>query len=219
MKRWSIIGALALWGCSQPVVFQGQRTLPVQGTPPARVVEAKPAPPRVELRDNKIEIHEKIQFDFDKATIKEASFGLMNEIAAVIAKNPQLKRIRVEGFASAEGDAAHNRALSDDRARAVMTYLTSHGISPAVLTSIGYGVDRPIADNTTAQGREQNRRVEFVILEQDVTHKKVAIDAATGREQVVEERHETLKAPDLDATAIKREPTTKPTAKPRKKGG
>jgi len=216
MRTWLVISAIGLWGCSQPVVFQGQGTLPVQGTPPARVAEVKP-PPRVEVRDNKIEIHEKIQFDFDKATIKPASFGLMNEIATLITKNPQIKRLRVEGFASSEGEAAHNLALSDQRAKAVMTYLTEHGISPAMLTAIGHGADRPIADNTTEQGREQNRRVEFLILEQDVTHKKVAIDGRTGTETVVEERHETIKAPGIDAAASKHD--GKPKAEPHKKGG
>lgn len=202
MRAWLVIGTLGLWSCSSPVVFQGESTLPVNGTPPARVVEAKP-PPRVEVRDNKIEIHEKIQFDYDKATIKEASFGLMNEIASVIAKNPQIKRIRVEGYASSEGTPAHNKTLSDDRAKSVMKYLTTHGVSPGELTALGFGVEHPIADNTTEDGREKNRRVEFSILEQDVTHKKVEVDAQTGAEKVVEEKHEVVTAPDVDAGAAK----------------
>jgi OOP family OmpA-OmpF porin len=166
-------------------------------------VAPPPPPPRVEVRDNKIEIHDKIQFDYDRATIKEASFGLMNEIAQVIAKNPQIKRIRIEGHASAEGTPAHNRTLSDDRARSVMKYLTEHGVLPSALTAIGFGADRPIADNTTAEGKEHNRRVEFVILEQDVTHKKIEVDAQTGTEKVVEEKHEVVKAPDVDAGSAK----------------
>jgi OOP family OmpA-OmpF porin len=160
-------------------------------------------PPRVEVRDNKIEIHDKIQFDHNLATIKEVSFGLMDEIASVIAKNPQIKRIRIEGHASSEGKAKRNRKLSDDRAKAVMKYLSDHGIAPGALVAVGYGADRPIADNTTEEGREKNRRVEFVILEQDVTHKKVEVDAQTGAEKVVEENHEMIKAPDADAGAAK----------------
>jgi OOP family OmpA-OmpF porin len=190
------------------------------GTPPVHVVEAKP-PPRVEVRDNKIEIHEKIQFDFDKATIKPASFDLMNEIASVIAKNPQIKRLRIEGHASSEGNPAHNRTLSDERAQAVMKYLNDHGIATNELVAAGYGADRPIADNATEDGREKNRRVEFVIVEQDVTHKKVEVDARTGAEKVIEENHETVKAPDVDAAASheasKTAPRTKPTT--HKKGG
>jgi outer membrane protein OmpA-like peptidoglycan-associated protein len=212
------IASLAFAACSSPVTFQGQGTLPVEGTPPA-VAAAKP-PPRVEVRDNKIEIHDKIQFDYDKATIKEASFGLMNEIASVIAKNPQIKQIRVEGNASSEGNADHNRTLSDDRARSVVKYLTEHGVSAGELTAVGYGADRPIADNATEAGREQNRRVEFLILEQDVTHKKVAIDPQTGKEKVVEENHEVVRAPDADAGGQHATKTqTKPATTARKKGG
>ena len=219
MRAWFLIASLGLWGCSNPVVFQGQSTLPVMGTPPVHVVEAKP-PPRVEVRDNKIEIHEKIQFDFDKATIKPASFDLMNEIAQVIAKNPQIKRLRIEGHASSEGNPAHNRTLSDERAQAVMKYLSDHGSAAKELVAAGYGADRPIADNATEDGREKNRRVEFVIVEQDVTHKKVEVDARTGAEKVIEENHEIIKAPDVDAAsyeASKTAPRTKPTT--HKKGG
>ena len=198
MRTWLVVATAGLCSCSSPVVFQGQTTLPVTGTPPARVVEAKP-PPRVEVRDNKIEIHDKIQFDFDRATIKEASFGLMNEIAAVIAKNPQIKRIRIEGHASSEGNPGHNKTLSDERARSVMKYLTDHGIAPGELMAVGYGIDRPIADNATEDGREKNRRVEFMIVEQDVTHKKVEVDPQTGAERVVEEKHEVVRAPDAGA--------------------
>ena len=182
--------------CSAPVAFQGQTTLAIAGVAPA-----PPPPPRVEVRDNKIEIHEKIQFDYDKATIKPESFSLMNEIADVITKNPQIKRIRVEGYASSEGGAKHNLKLSDDCAKSVMKYLSDHGIAPTMLSAIGYGVEHPLADNGTEEGREKNRRVEFTILEQDVTQKKVQIDPKTGTEKVVDEKHEVVKAPEGEGSA------------------
>jgi OOP family OmpA-OmpF porin len=183
--------SLLVASCGKPVAFQGEGTIPIHGTAPPPVEAA--APPRVEVRDNKIEIHDKIQFDYDKAVIKDVSFGLMNEIADVIKKNPQIKKIRIEGHASSEGNASHNKTLSDDRAKAVMKYLTEHGIAAAELMAQGYGSDKPIADNNTEDGREKNRRVEFAILEEDVTQKKVEIDAKTGAEKVVEEKHETVK--------------------------
>jgi outer membrane protein OmpA-like peptidoglycan-associated protein len=195
----SIFSVLLIAGaasCSKPVVFQGQTTVAVVGTAPVAEVAA---PPRVEVRDNKIEIHEKIQFDLDKATIKPESFSLMDEIGSVITKNPQIKRIQIEGYASSEGDAAHNKKLSDDRAKSAMKYLTDHGIAQARLTALGFGVDKPIADNSTEDGREKNRRVEFSILEQDVTKKKVEIDPKTGAEKVVEENHEDVKTPSAAA--------------------
>lgn len=189
MRTCLIVAAAGLAGCSSPVVFQGKRTLVVTGTPAAQ-------PPRVEVRDHKIEIHDKIQFDDNRATIRSVSFELMDGIGAVITKNPQIKRIRIEGHASAEGSRRHNRTLSAARARSVMKYLRDHGVPAGELVAVGYGSDRPIADNTTAEGREQNRRVEFVIVEQDVVHQKVEVDAGTGKEKVVEDNHERVEQPD-----------------------
>lgn len=202
MRRITLLAAVSiavLASCGKPVAFQGQSTLAIVGSPPAP--EPPPPAPRVVVRDNKIEIREKIQFDFDKATIKEASFGLMNEIADVITKNPQIRRIRIEGYASSEGDTQHNRALSDERAKSVMKYLADHGVVAARLSAMGYGVDHPIADNTTEAGREQNRRVEFTVLEQDVTRKTIEIDPKTGAEKVVKENHEMIRAQDGDRQA------------------
>jgi len=155
----------------------------------------------VELRDNKIEIHEKIQFAVNKATILEASFGLLDEIAGVIKKATNAKKIAIEGHASAEGNKALNLKLSDDRAKSVMKYLVDHGVEKERLTAKGYGSTKPIADNDTEEGREKNRRVEFNIVEQAVTQKKVEIDPKTGKEKVVEEKQsvETKEAPPTPA--------------------
>jgi len=223
MRTWLVIGTLGLGlvGCTKAVTFQGESTLAVRAVPPAPVAEIV-APPRVEIRDNKIEIHEKIQFEYDKATIMEASFGLMNEIADVIAKNPQIKQLRIEGYASAEGDLTHNKQLSDARAQSVMKYLTGKGIPTRTLTAMGFGIDRPVADNSTEDGRERNRRVEFVILEQDVTQKKVEIDAKTGAEKVVSEEKQTVRAPAAETTKEAKATDDAARAKPPvtpKKGG
>jgi len=184
---------LAAAACSKPVAFQGDTALTITGSPPPP--PPTEAPPRVEVRDNKIVINEKVQFAFDKATILPESFSLLDEVASVIQKNPQIKRIRVEGYASSEGNAGHNLTLSQNRAKSVMTYLTKHGIANKMLTSKGFGIENPIADNSTDAGREANRRVEFTILEQDVTKKKVEI-SASGEEKVLEENTETIKAGD-----------------------
>ncbi len=222
MRSRLVLPLLVAVGCGKPVVFKGTNALVVAGTPPPPVA-AQP-PPRVEVRDNKIEIHDKIQFDYDKATIKEVSFGLLGEIADVITKNPHIKRIQIEGHASSEGSARHNKTLSDERAKSVMAWLTQHGIAASRLAALGFGAERPIADNASESGREQNRRVEFVILEQDVTKKKVEVDAS-GKEKVLEETHENVTAtaaptapakgtaPSAPATAGKT-PKTMPTATP-----
>ncbi len=196
----SVLFALAgLAGCGGVTQFQGAQAFAIAGTPPgppppppARE-EPKPAP-RVELRDNKIEFKEKIQFEVNKATIKEASFSLLHDIAEIIKKNPQVKKLSIEGHASADGDAKLNKKLSDDRAKAVMEYLVKkEAIPAATLAAKGWGEEKPIGDNNTAEGKEANRRVEFLVVEQDVTQKKVEIDPKTGKEKVVEEKKDTLK--------------------------
>lgn len=184
--------ALGLTGCGGEIQFQGQTALSVVGQPPApppppppKAEPAKP-PPRVELREDRIEIHEKIQFEYNKATIKEESFGLLDEIVQVIKDNPQVRKIQVEGHASADGDDAYNMKLSDSRAKSVRKYLVDKGVEADRLVAKGFGETKPIASNDTDDGKEKNRRVEFNILEQDPTKKKVEIDPATGKEKVIE---------------------------------
>lgn len=199
--------ASACFGCGSPTVFEGRTPILVAGDPPPPPPPPPPPspkveepPPRVEVRDNKIEIREKIQFEYNKATIKEESFSLLNEIADVIRKNPHIKKIAIEGHASAEGNPKHNLKLSDERAKAVMQYLTEHGISQETLTARGFGSTKPVADNETEEGREQNRRVEFNIIEQDVTKSKVQIDAKTGAEKVLEKEQTQIRLEPLPTT-------------------
>jgi outer membrane protein OmpA-like peptidoglycan-associated protein len=188
-------------GCGgKPIAFQGDSTLKITGEAPPPPAPPVAEPPRVEVRDNQIAINEKIQFEYDKATIMEVSFSLLNEVAEVIKKNPHIKKIQIEGHASAEGSAAHNQRLSEGRARAVMSYLVQQGVPKNALIARGFGVSRPIADNETPDGREKNRRVEFNILEQDVTQRQVEIDPA-GQEKVIEEK--TIKASGGTTTSSK----------------
>jgi len=193
----ALLSVLVCAACGGVTQFQGQSAINVVGTPPAppppppKKEEPPPPPPaRVEVRDNKIEIKEKIQFELAKATILEASFSLLDEIADIIKKNPHIKKIAIEGHASAEGDAKKNTKLSDDRAKSVATYLTGKGVDAGRLTAKGFGAKKPIADNETEEGREKNRRVEFVIVEQDITQKKIEVDH-TGKEKVLEEKKTT----------------------------
>jgi OOP family OmpA-OmpF porin len=192
---YRFVAVLVVAACSKTVAFQGDRILQINGPAPQAPVAQPEPPPRVEVRDNKIAISEKIQFAYDKADILPASFGLLDEIAAVIAKHPHIKRIRIEGHASSDGEATHNMKLSEARANSVMAYLTKKGIAKGTLLARGFGVTKPIADNNTEDGREKNRRVEFNIVEQDVTMKKIEIDKA-GKEKVLEESKQTIKSPD-----------------------
>jgi outer membrane protein OmpA-like peptidoglycan-associated protein len=184
MMRFVTIAVL-LAGCAKPMVFEGETTLKIAGPPAAAPVAAEP--PRVEVRDNAVVIHEKVQFEWDKAVILPASHDLLDQVAKVVVANPHIKKLRVEGHASAEGNARHNLELSEQRAAAVRTYLVAHGVAATILSAQGFGIERPIADNSSPSGREANRRVEFNIVEQDVTQRRVEIDNA-GKERIVEEK-------------------------------
>jgi OOP family OmpA-OmpF porin len=188
-----LLSAVGLAGCGGVTVFQDQTPVAVMGTlpppPPAPEPEPEPEPPpRVELKEDRIQINEKIQFEYNSAKILEVSHSLLNEVADVIKKTPRIKTIQIEGHASSDGADDYNLKLSDRRAKAVRTYLLTQGVAPETLVAKGFGETKPIADNNTEAGREKNRRVEFNILKQEVIQKKVQIDPKTGKETVLEQK-------------------------------
>jgi OOP family OmpA-OmpF porin len=172
----TLLALTFVFGCG-PTVFKGDTGLRILGNLPPPPPAPAPEPERAKIVDDKIIIDEKIQFEYDKAIILPVSHGILDEVVKVMNDNPHVKKVRVEGHASDEGrgDAAneYNKRLSDSRAKAVMEYLASKGVDKARLESVGYGVDKPVAGNDTEEGREKNRRVEFNIVEQDVTKKEV----------------------------------------------
>jgi len=121
---------------------------------------------RVQVNKEQIVILEKVHFATAKADILSDSFSLLDEVIRVLLDHPELVRVRVEGHTDSQGGDDYNQKLSDDRAASVLTYLVNGGVEASRLESAGYGETRPIGDNGTAKGREQNRRVEFHILEQ-----------------------------------------------------
>lgn len=102
-----------------------------------------------------------INFDVNKATIKQESMGTLNGIAQILKDNPEIK-FEVGGHTDSDGDDAFNLKLSQARADAVRNQLISMGIEGGRLSSKGYGKTKPISDNKTWEGKANNRRVEFV---------------------------------------------------------
>ncbi len=129
---------------------------------PASTPDGCPAYKLVTVTEDKIEIKQTIYFDTGKATIKKRSYPLLDEVAQALRDNPTIQ-IRIEGHTDSQGSDARNLTLSQARAASVLTYLTGQGISEGRMVSEGYGERVPIADNRTKSGREQNRRVDFVI--------------------------------------------------------
>jgi len=113
----------------------------------------------------KIELKQKVHFATDKSTIYPDSFPMLTEIADVLKSRPEVK-IRIEGHTDSRGGMKHNMTLSQARADSVKQFLVGQGVDPARMESRGFGPTQPIADNRTSAGREQNRRVEFIITSQ-----------------------------------------------------
>ncbi|WP_295794752.1 OmpA family protein [Mucilaginibacter sp.] len=107
-----------------------------------------------------------ILFDTDKADVKAAAQTNLQKLAASLQSNPETN-ILIVGHTDNTGSDAHNMELSIQRAQAVKSVITANNISGSRLTVQGKGETEPIGDNTTVDGRAQNRRVEIVIVAND----------------------------------------------------
>ncbi|MCK6502020.1 OmpA family protein [Myxococcota bacterium] len=120
---------------------------------------------RVVVEAERIQILDKIYFDYNKATIKSVSFSLLDEIAAVIRGNPQIKRIRIEGHTDSDGSDVYNLKLSQSRAESVRAALIERGVEADRLLAVGFGEQQPVVPNDSDDNKARNRRVEFIIIE------------------------------------------------------
>lgn len=107
---------------------------------------------------------EGIFFDTDQATIKPASKPTLDNATKVLKDYPEVK-VEISGHTDTDGDRAHNVDLSLRRADAVKQYLLDAGIDAGRITTRGVGPDEPIADNTTAEGKAKNRRIQFALIQ------------------------------------------------------
>lgn len=111
---------------------------------------------------HRLEIKEKVYFEWDKSAIEPVSYPVLDEVVAALTDDPNMK-VQVDGHTDSTGPDAHNQDLSEERAGAVITYLVRNGISRDRLTSRGFASSQPVGTNATEAEREDNRRVEFVV--------------------------------------------------------
>ena len=104
-----------------------------------------------------------VEFQSGSAVLTPAGQSILNEISIALNKVGG-RSVRIIGHTDDQGIAATNLALSLARANAVKTYLTEKGLHAESLTTQGLGSTKPIADNTTEDGRRRNRRIEFDVL-------------------------------------------------------
>jgi outer membrane protein OmpA-like peptidoglycan-associated protein len=105
-----------------------------------------------------------IFFDFNKATLRPESVAELDRMFRMMNDFPSLK-IELSGHTDNVGSASYNQKLSESRAKSVVDYLIGKGIATTRLVYKGYGFSQPVADNKTEEGRQQNRRTEFKVLE------------------------------------------------------
>jgi len=121
----------------------------------------------VTVTKDKIEIKKQIKFATGSFKIVGAeSSMILSEVAQALKDNPQIKKVRIEGHTDSVGADLMNMKLSQGRADAVRSALIHLGIDPGRMEAVGFGETKPIASNSTAAGRQENRRTEFNIIEQ-----------------------------------------------------
>ena len=117
-------------------------------------------PPEIKKR---VDIAAKnILFVTGSAKLQSKSFKGLNDVAQIMKENPGMS-LAIDGHTDWVGSDEYNQKLSDDRAASVMNYIVSKGVDASRITSAGHGETMPIADNKTAAGRQQNRRVEMTL--------------------------------------------------------
>lgn len=121
------------------------------------------APARPQVAAAKIIINS-VLFDFDKSDIKPEAAVVLQEVATMLKQNAG-KTVTIEGHTCSIGTDQYNQSLSERRANSVKKFLADQGIEASRLSAKGVGEARPVADNTTEDGRSRNRRVEFHVMQ------------------------------------------------------
>jgi OOP family OmpA-OmpF porin len=123
-------------------------------------------PTSVRVTDQEIVILEQVQFKTGSSVILKASDDLLFQVAVVLSEHPEILKIEVQGHTDNRGGKKYNQRLSEKRAAAVVKWLVKRGnVDASRLMSRGYGMDEPLTDNDTPEGRQKNRRVQFKIVE------------------------------------------------------
>jgi outer membrane protein OmpA-like peptidoglycan-associated protein len=116
-------------------------------------------PPKTFVLDN-------VEFDFGKSNLRPSSYPTLDDLADYLKRKPD-QRIEIGGHTDNVGSDAKNLVLSLERAKSIVEYLISKGITNDRLVAKGYGAEEPIEENTTEEGRQKNRRTEVKILDQE----------------------------------------------------
>ena len=106
---------------------------------------------------------EDVHFDFDRFNLRPDALKILDDAIAKLQANPTLN-VTIEGHCDSIGTVEYNLALGERRSNSVREYLVSRGIAAGRLRTVSYGEERPIADNSTAAGRAENRRAHLMVV-------------------------------------------------------
>lgn len=149
---------------------------------------------QVRVVGDKIILDEKVHFAVNMDVIRRVSHPLLGRVAKLLEEHPDYVHIEVQGHTDKNGDAEHNRALSERRAKSVMEFLIGVGIPASRLSYHGYGEDFPLSDKDTEWALFMNRRVEFKITRDE----KAISDALTTSNAQADSVAEAAAPPDND---------------------
>lgn len=151
---------------------------PDEPKPPGEdVAQSDGCPKKVYISRRKIEITERVEFETGKANLRPWSQDLLDSVAGFLKDREEIGQVEVGGHTDNVGRPESNQRLSERRAESVRTYLVREGVDPDRLVGKGYGQMKPIDTNRTSSGRQNNRRVEFRILEMSDPAPASAVEA------------------------------------------
>ena len=159
---------------SEPAAAPTPTPPPPPPPPPPPVATTPPPPPpppaeapKAVVKGDSVQIPGQIEFDTGKATFKSGggSDAVVDQLKKFLDENPKVTKLRVEGHTDNVGEAAANLTLSGQRALTVKNAAIAKGVAKERLIAVGFGQTKPIADNTTDEGKAKNRRTEFRIAE------------------------------------------------------
>ncbi len=119
--------------------------------------------PMVQKKRSELKLSGDTNFDFNKDTLKPAGKAELDKVVADMKQAKQVDAVIVVGHTDSVGSDAYNQRLSERRAATVKNYLAAKGVPAGIIQASGRGESQPVADNATAAGRAQNRRVEITV--------------------------------------------------------
>ncbi len=149
-------------GCTVETRVMAKQPPPAAPPPAPKRARRTPKVKEFNMEGERIKLPGNIVFETGSDQLKPESEPVLEIVQDYLGQKTQVTLLRIEGHTDSDGNKAGNQALSEKRAMAVARWLVAQGVECSRLIPVGFGQDKPIADNATPDGKAQNRRVAFV---------------------------------------------------------